>query len=61
MNAIFLALLNIFGPIVTKIITDHQARTGRLPTNEEMLAEFEANSDAILAEGAAWLATHPKP
>lgn len=29
------------------------------PTDAEMLAELQANADAVLSEGAAWKAAHP--
>lgn len=53
------ALFNIAAPIVKKIITDHQATTGALPTDDEIKATFTKNIDAYLAEGAAWTASHP--
>lgn len=30
------------------------------PTDDEILAELNANADAILAEGADWKAKHPQ-
>lgn len=57
---IVIALLNTFAPIVREtIIAFQKSHDGRMPTDEEMSAEFEANADRILAEGAAWKASHP--
>ncbi len=60
MAELILQLLSVFAPIVRDAIQKHQAETGQMPTDAEMRAEFEAHIDAILAEGAAWKATHPR-
>lgn len=56
---LILALFGYFAPMVRDIIAKHQAQTGELPTDEQMLATFQANADRILSEGAAWKASHP--
>ena len=59
--AVILGLFQTFAPIVREIIAKFQHENdGRLPTDEEMLAEFNANADRILAEGAEWKARHPE-
>lgn len=58
--AVILGLFSTFAPIVREIIAKFQKNNdGRLPTDEEMLKEFNDNADRILAEGAAWKASHP--
>lgn len=54
-------LLNSFAPLVLSLIAtwqkDHD--TTRLPTLDELRADYLAEIDSYLAEGAAWRATHP--
>lgn len=58
---VVLGLFNAFLPIITGIIKNHQAgNNGAMPTDAEVLAEFNANIDKYLAEGAEWRRTHPK-
>jgi len=58
---LILGLFTTFAPIVRKLIEDFRTKNdGRMPTDEEMLAEFNANADRILAEGEAWRASHPE-
>jgi hypothetical protein len=60
--ALVVQLASVFVPIVQKIIADHQAANdGAMPTDEEIIAKFEADIDQYLAEGAAWNVTHPDP
>lgn len=57
-----LALFNTFYPITLQVIDRIKKAKNDpnyQPTNEEMQAEFQNNMDAILAEGAAWKASHP--
>lgn len=53
-----IGLFTTFAPIVRELIEDFQKKNnGRMPTDAEMLAEFNANAERILAEGAAWKAS----
>lgn len=61
MGNVIIQLFGIFAPIVAEIIEKRRQETGETPTNEEIKAEFEANVDKYLAEGADWLTKHPKP
>ena len=57
---LLLAIFNFAAPLVRKVIEDFRKKNdGRMPTDEEMLAEFNANADRILAEGDAWKRDHP--
>ncbi len=54
-------LFALFGPIAVKIYRQYaDAHDGAAMTDEQMVAEFAKNIDAILAEGAAWEAAHSK-
>lgn len=58
---LILGLFSVFAPIVRSIIDAHKAaNNGASPTDEQVKAEFAANIDKYLAEGAAWRAAHPK-
>lgn len=46
-------------PAIASIFRSHQAATGDLPTDDQVLATLKANIDAVIAEGAAWKASHP--
>lgn len=57
-----LGLFNTFYPITLAVIDRIRKSKGDpnyQPTNEEMQSTFQNNMDAILAEGAAWKASHP--
>lgn len=58
---LILGLFNVFAPIVRDVIAEHQkTHNGALPSDAEMLAQFNAHIDKYLAEGAAWRAAHAK-
>lgn len=57
---LILALFNVFGPLWRQIYAKLQHDTGAAPTDDEMVAELNANLDTYLGEGAAWTATHPR-
>ena len=58
--ALLLQAFQLFAPIVADVIQKHQAaNNGAMPTNEEMLAAFEAHVDASIKKADAWLAAHP--
>jgi hypothetical protein len=60
MPSLIAQLLALFVPIVTNIIAKHQAANGgAMPTDAEITAEFTANLDTYLLEGATWRAAHP--
>lgn len=57
---LIVGLFNVFAPIIRDIIAKHRdTHNGALPTDAEMLAEFNANVEKYLNEGAAWRAAHP--
>lgn len=61
MSQIIIALFGIFGPIITGIIQGYmESHNGAMPTDAEILAEFQKNIDSYLAEGEAWKAEHPE-
>jgi hypothetical protein len=52
---------SLFAPIVADIINKHRAaNNGAMPTNEEMIAAFNAHVDESIAKADVWLAAHPK-
>lgn len=60
MDAIILQLFTIFTPMVQAAISRYKAtHNGAEPTDADIIATFKANTDAILADGAAWRAGHP--
>jgi len=59
MNQLIIQLFGIFAPIVRQIIEDSRAETGTDPTDEEVIAKFNADIDKYLAEGMKWNAEHP--
>ncbi len=61
MGTLSVSLINAAIPIIAGIIRDHQVAHGTTPTDEEIAATFNANVDRFLAEGQAWLASHPEP
>lgn len=55
-----LGLFSLFMPIFRDLIGGFQKKNdGRMPTDEEMLAEFNANADRILGTGEQWKREHP--
>lgn len=51
---------SLFAPIVTDIINKHRAaNNGSMPTNEEMIAAFNAHVDESIKKADNWLAAHP--
>jgi hypothetical protein len=61
MNPLIIQLFSVFGPIAGEIIQRYMAsHNGQLPTDAEMLQEFEMNIEEYLHEGNAWLKAHPK-
>lgn len=60
MGPLIVQLFGIFAPIAAQMIQRYQTtHPGEIPTTEQLLAEFNANIDTYLAEGAAWTAAHP--
>ncbi len=59
MEAIILQLFQIFTPVVQAAIAKHRSEHGTDPTDAQIVAIFQANTDEILAAGAAWKAAHP--
>jgi hypothetical protein len=54
-------LLKYLLPLIVEIRTTWKAaHSGAEPTDAQILAEFNANIDKYLAEGAAWRAAHPR-
>ena len=61
MNPLLIQLFGVFGPIAGDIIQRYMAsHNGQLPTDAEMLKEFELTVDHYLAEGQAWSKAHPQ-
>ena len=58
MTALLVTMFQAFLPIVTDIIRRRQAAGGAMPTDAEVLADFQANITKYLDEGAAWKASH---
>lgn len=60
MANLVLQLFGIFAPLITSLIQKYQdAHDGKMPTDDELKAEFEANIDGYLAEIDEWKASHP--
>lgn len=61
MTAIVLALLAPGGlvSIILEIIRDRVAKTGAVPTLDELRAQVLAKADQVIAEAEAWKAAHP--
>lgn len=50
----------LFAPIVADVINKHRAaNNGQMPTNEEMIAAFNAHVDESIKKADSWLASHP--
>ena len=62
MGVLLLQLFNVFAPIVSQLIQQHQVSSGTSdhPTNEQMAAMFQSALDSGDAEAAGWFASHPK-
>ena len=55
---LILQLFGVFAPIVRQVIEDRKAAGVAAPTDEEIIATFNADADRYLGEGAAWTASH---
>lgn len=53
-------VFKIMAPIVLDMVAKHHASTGSMPTEEELLKQFNANINEALSEGDEWLRKHPK-
>lgn len=59
---LMIGLFNAVAPTVLTIIREYRAaHNGALPTDAEVLQQFNAHIDAYIAEGAAFTRTHPDP
>jgi hypothetical protein len=47
-------------PTVASIIRDLFNKTGELPTDAQIIAKLQTDSDGIAAIGDSWLANHPQ-
>ncbi len=59
MNPLILQLGLKLVPAILDMVKKHQASTGALPTQDELIAQFHANIAHYVQEGEDWLATHP--
>lgn len=62
MNPLVIAAMNIAGPIILELIKRREANAQpAYKTYDELLADFMATGDKILAEIDLWRAAHPRP
>jgi hypothetical protein len=61
MSVLVLEALLKLAPIIQSAVDHFRAGNGRNPTDAEMEAILHASVNRIVAEGAAWEATHVSP
>lgn len=61
MAALIIQLVTVLVPVIMPLIRELMDKNGgKLPTDEEVIAELHRNTAKSIAEADEWLARHPK-